>query len=106
MTKAAIIVELDLPASFLILRLRRPVDALIADNLNVIGFRTDKVHKKGPNDWRHAGRKNNDWNAICSGPLVEVTEVRIKLDVFAKKLDAFREGVLDAIHHLSKGVSL
>jgi len=106
MPKATVIVELDLPSTFLVFCLRGPIDTFVAHNLDIIGFGTDEVYQKAPNDFRHPGRKNYYWNTVVPGPHIKLFEVWIELDVFAEKLDALRKRILDAVHHFLKGLSV
>lgn len=105
MAEITIIVELDLPPTFFILRHARAIDHVVADNLNVIAVRTDQMHEEGANDGGHARRKHNDRDIVFPRPFVKIAEGWVQGDFFAKNLDAFVEGGFDAISHVFEPIT-
>ena len=42
---------------------------------------------------------------VFPGPLIELVEIRVQLDILTEEFDAFGERGLDAVHHGSKRIS-
>lgn len=106
MPKTTIIMELDVPASFLLFRLRRHVYDLVAYDLDVVGFRPDELYEESADDGRHAGGEDYDGDVGFARPFVEGGEVRVEFYVLGEELDTLREGRGDAVDHFLEGVSV
>ena len=104
MSEVTLVMELDLPPSFLFNLLRRPMRDFVAHDFDVVAFWPDEVDEQSADDGRHAGGEDDDGDAGVAGPFVEVVEVGVEFYVGAEGLDAFGEGRFDAVHHGAEGV--
>ena len=60
------------------------------------------MHEQSTDDVRHARRQHDDGHVVLQGPVVEVLEIRIQLDVVTERSDALWKRLLDAVEHVSE----
>jgi len=97
--------ELNLPTAFLVLGLARSILHIIGHNFDIVGFWSDKVDKESANDRDHSGGEDNYRHVVLLGPLVEVFERKVELDVITEGLNAIGERCLDTVKHFREGIS-
>ena len=105
MPKIALIVEANLPSSFLLLCFGRSVGDFVAHNLDLACFGSYKLDQECTDDRSHPTTQDDDRDAHMTRPPVEVTEEWVKLDVLAKEADALWKRRGHRIHHGLEGVT-
>ena len=104
--EATVVMKLDRPASRFVPALPRFVHAFVAYYGDLARLGADERLEQSADDGRHSRRQDDDGDAVGSGPMEELGEVGVELDVLAEQFDAFWKGRLDAVYHLLKRVSV
>jgi len=96
----------NLPPILIVDALPGPRGNLVANNLQRVGLLLpEHVSKQGTDDGLHATTQDDNGHVVLLGPVEELSEARVEVDVLAEDVDALVKGGADAVEHLPKGIT-
>jgi hypothetical protein len=96
----------NLPSILIVDALPGPRCNLVANNLQRLGLLlAEHVGKQGADDGLHATTQDDNGHVVLLGPVKELFEARIEVDVLAEDVDALVQGGANAVEHLPEGIA-
>lgn len=94
------------PALLIQTLLPLPNNHLVANNLQTIRLLfPQEMRQQRPDHGLHAARQDNNRHVVLLGPVEELLEARVQVDVLQQRLNALVKGRRDAVQHFLETVA-